>query len=121
MQKIPKRYVPHVAIKLIKILEKLISKYEEIKNSQDIRKAYLIYIGGGYCQLCNFIGTQKASCQNLCPYFIFTGKLCTEERTYDALDSVCDRNTSKNIQVKILNNRIAFLQGIVEKLKEMEG
>lgn len=120
MNKIPNRYSKSVIIRLINILETLILKYEEIKNSENIRKAYLIYIGSGYCPLCNFVSTQKASCNNLCPYVIFTGKLCTEERTYSSLDDIQDLRTSNAIRIKILDNRIYFLQGIVKQLKEME-
>lgn len=120
MCKRPAIYSVYVIDRFIRISRSIQAKYEEIKESPDIRRSFLIHIGGGSCQICEYVGQFKLSCKKICPFVVCTGELCTEQKSYNNLSELTDRDTSKAIQIKILDARIEFHKKLQETLETLK-
>lgn len=117
MCKRPATYSVYVIDRFIRISRSIQAKYEEIKNSPDIRRSFLIYIGGGSCQICEYVGQFKLSCKKVCPYVVCDGKLCTQQSSYNKLSELTEDETSRTVQIKILDARIEYHKQLQEKLE----
>lgn len=118
---ISKYYNLYTVSRFIAISKEIVEAYKEILKSPDIRQAYTVYIGARSCKICDLVSQFKISCKAACPFYVIWKTLCVDQPSYNKLAQLCEPGMSRNIQLRILQNRIKLHEDLQKELLKIKN
>lgn len=115
-----KHYNAYHVARFVNIIEEIVAEYERISQAENIRVAYLVYIGDGRCKICEYVSKFKLSCKAVCPFSVTNNGLCVDQPSYNRMSELCETETSRIVQIRILTARIKFLRDVISILRGFE-
>lgn len=97
----------------------VVELYDEMILSKDPSVFYRAYVGEGICPICEQVDKYTRSCSS-CSTFVFSGKICTEQKTKKALESIISKEVGKERARVLLIERRDFHRKLIECFEQLK-
>jgi hypothetical protein len=105
--------------RFILLERELVKRYEDMLVAISPSKSYREYAGEGVCPICEQASLYTRSCKS-CPIFVFSGNICTEDKSYLNLGSILLREVTEKKAIEIIKVRAEYHKAIVGAFKELK-